>query len=553
MIVKDEEKNLPRALESARPWVDEVILVDTGSTDRTVQIAQEFKAKVFHHPWENDFSLHRNQALSYATGAWCLQLDADEEIDQETAPLLAKTIAAEGINAFYVELCNVFGEGKRNQAFQVRLFRNIPGIRYFQKVHNQIEVPGKIAKCGLRLIHHGYAGDRAEMEAKHGRREEMIRDWLGREPENWLPHYYLAQALMLKPGLVERAEGSGRRYNQEILNQAVVQARTALSLAKEQTAKSAHCSMIYVPLVQALAILGPPDEFLRHLEDWKAVDPENIDPYFFLVDHCYQNGDWPRLGANARKFCELHAGAADYLDKHPQVELNTIGLKYAVLVAWLVAAAHLGERQVALEVFRQILAGDQAEEVARVAVERVRKQGLEAMADELAQEAATANPQWEWPGGMPFEYAGESHEAAANPTQGAENEGSVSSADLLSRARDFSQGGHFDKAVSAYDRAFDQAPPGPKELCELAYAHAGAQRPEAAEQCYLRALDLDAREVGALFNLGVIQARQGKLSQAEESLERCLNLEPSLAQARELLHVIQKSGAHQDAPAGGVG
>ena len=80
MIVKNEEHFLPQALESIQPLVDEIIVVDTGSTDKTVQIAEMFGAKVYIHPWQNDFSLHRNQSIGYATGDWVLIIDADEKI-----------------------------------------------------------------------------------------------------------------------------------------------------------------------------------------------------------------------------------------------------------------------------------------------------------------------------------------------------------------------------------------------------------------------------------------------------------------------------------------
>ena len=81
MIAKNEERVLARCLASVRAIVDEIILVDTGSTDRTVEIAESFGARVYHAPWENDFSKVRNVSLSYATKDWILVLDADEEID----------------------------------------------------------------------------------------------------------------------------------------------------------------------------------------------------------------------------------------------------------------------------------------------------------------------------------------------------------------------------------------------------------------------------------------------------------------------------------------
>jgi cellulose synthase/poly-beta-1,6-N-acetylglucosamine synthase-like glycosyltransferase len=70
MMVKNEEKFLPQCLDSVRNYVDEIIIVDTGSTDRTVEIAEKYTDKIYFHPWEEDFSKHRNQSISYATGDW---------------------------------------------------------------------------------------------------------------------------------------------------------------------------------------------------------------------------------------------------------------------------------------------------------------------------------------------------------------------------------------------------------------------------------------------------------------------------------------------------
>ena len=86
MIVKDEEEFLPGCLESVKEAVDEIIIVDTGSTDRTVEIAKSYGAKVYFHPWENDFSKARNYSISYATGDWIMYLDADEELFKEDIP-----------------------------------------------------------------------------------------------------------------------------------------------------------------------------------------------------------------------------------------------------------------------------------------------------------------------------------------------------------------------------------------------------------------------------------------------------------------------------------
>ena len=81
MIVRDEEVNLRRAIESVRDFASEVIVVDTGSRDRTVEIARSLGAKVSTHVWQEDFSLARNVAIEAASGDWILSLDADEWLD----------------------------------------------------------------------------------------------------------------------------------------------------------------------------------------------------------------------------------------------------------------------------------------------------------------------------------------------------------------------------------------------------------------------------------------------------------------------------------------
>ena len=80
MIVKNEKNYLSRCFNSGKNFVDEMIIVDTGSTDRTPEIAESYCARVYHHPSENNFSRHRTQSFSYSGADWILQLDADEKL-----------------------------------------------------------------------------------------------------------------------------------------------------------------------------------------------------------------------------------------------------------------------------------------------------------------------------------------------------------------------------------------------------------------------------------------------------------------------------------------
>ena len=81
MIVKNEEENLPNALNSVKDVVDEIIIVDTGSTDNTIEIAKSFGAKVYYYEWNDDFASARNEALKHATCEWILSMDADDEMN----------------------------------------------------------------------------------------------------------------------------------------------------------------------------------------------------------------------------------------------------------------------------------------------------------------------------------------------------------------------------------------------------------------------------------------------------------------------------------------
>ena len=89
MIVRDNAKTLPACLESIRPWVDEMIVVDTGSVDETPRVVESFGGKLFHFPWCDDFSAARNESLRHATGDWLFWMDSDDTIPPECGRGLA--------------------------------------------------------------------------------------------------------------------------------------------------------------------------------------------------------------------------------------------------------------------------------------------------------------------------------------------------------------------------------------------------------------------------------------------------------------------------------
>jgi GT2 family glycosyltransferase/Flp pilus assembly protein TadD len=142
IIARNEEANLADCLRSAADLFDEVILLDTGSTDRTKEIAAEFGARVFDFAWCDSFSEARNECLRHATGDWIFWLDADDRLDEENRGKLADLLAGlNGDNAAYSMKCLCLPDpvhGTSTVVDHVRLFRNRSENRWEYRVHEQI-------------------------------------------------------------------------------------------------------------------------------------------------------------------------------------------------------------------------------------------------------------------------------------------------------------------------------------------------------------------------------------------------------------------------------
>lgn len=182
MIVKNEESVLDRCLSSVAHLVDEVIIVDTGSTDRTKEIASEYTSKVFDFDWVNDFSAARNYAAEQATGDWILVLDADEYIDEENYQEFINGIKEDNdkYDTYGVKILNftgLYGE-KLIQNYHDRLYKNNGQIAYYRAIHEQLKsidgksLNGSIAK--LLVFHSGYLNQTVAEKGKNERNKELI-------------------------------------------------------------------------------------------------------------------------------------------------------------------------------------------------------------------------------------------------------------------------------------------------------------------------------------------------------------------------------------------
>jgi glycosyltransferase involved in cell wall biosynthesis len=160
IITFNEEANLPRTLESVK-WADEIVVVDSGSTDRTVEIAKSFNAKVWVESWKG-FAAQKNLAIEKATGDWILSLDADEEVSEELKLQVENVICDEASrNGYWIPRRNLFlGRFIRHGGFypdaKLRFFRR--GTAQFESrlVHEDVKLNGVAGKLSSDLLHHAY-------------------------------------------------------------------------------------------------------------------------------------------------------------------------------------------------------------------------------------------------------------------------------------------------------------------------------------------------------------------------------------------------------------
>ncbi|WP_218081661.1 tetratricopeptide repeat protein [Anthocerotibacter panamensis] len=166
MIVKDEAVHLPRCLKSVQGLVDEMIILDTGSRDRTPELARDFGATVFSFPWQDDFAAARNAALTHVTGDWVLVLDADEVLVPEIIPLL-KDVICPADHVLVNLLRREIGAAQAPYSLVSRLFRRHPDLSFDRPYHAIVDERVAallrrephwqvVALPEVALIHEGY-------------------------------------------------------------------------------------------------------------------------------------------------------------------------------------------------------------------------------------------------------------------------------------------------------------------------------------------------------------------------------------------------------------
>jgi glycosyltransferase involved in cell wall biosynthesis/Flp pilus assembly protein TadD len=280
MIVRNEEKNLPECLGSAYDLVDEVIVVDTGSSDKTKEIAEQFGAQVFDFPWCDDFAAARNESLRHATREWIFWMDADDRLDHDNRLKLRelfKSLPDENVG--FVMKCLCLPDqthGIATEVDHVRLFRNLPNIRWRYRVHEQIllgirQSGGEIRWSDVAVHHTGY------------------QDPSRRQPKLQRDLRLLTLDHAATPGEPFILFNLGWTYFE------LQQFKDAIHYLEDSLAQSAPgdsiVRKIFALLVQSHRNLNQPDNALSRCREGRLLFPEDVELLFHEGLLLFQKGD----------------------------------------------------------------------------------------------------------------------------------------------------------------------------------------------------------------------------------------------------------------------
>jgi glycosyltransferase involved in cell wall biosynthesis len=267
VIARNEARCIARCLTSARPHVDAMIVLDTGSTDDTVAIAEACGATVHHFDWCDDFSAARNAALDHSDADWNLILDADDWVEGDAGALGPQTLPAAPAPARFVGCVRIINRASADQPVTRKFIpRLLPrGVRYEGRIHEQPVSPLPMVLLPLKLRHDGF--EEAQLMRKAGRNEAILRAELDANPDDSYLWYQLGREHLVRGQHEDAAD--------------------ALFMAhRTSTQDTAYRHGVVVALVQALKRAERFDEG-RAFIDAEHANWQRSPDFFFAVADLY--------------------------------------------------------------------------------------------------------------------------------------------------------------------------------------------------------------------------------------------------------------------------
>lgn len=304
MIVKNEDTFLEKCLSSVQNFVNEIIIVDTGSTDQTIEIAKQFHAKIYHYQWDNHFANARNRGLTKATGEWILWLDADECLDVKDPEKHKIAIKKKTANILSLPITNLIGNhvSDSNQAtythYQPRLFRNHRGIRFIHRIHETLDGDTKQMTAdtlNLPILHYGYIREVTIQKNKSSRNKKLLELERSKSQHSPWIEYHLASEYY-----------RNREYNQAIkyVNQSILN-----FLLTGQKPPSVLYKLKYDMLIQTNSL----DQALPGIEKALLLYPDYVDLHFYKGLILFQQANFQAAKDCFEKCLELGENHPDHL------------------------------------------------------------------------------------------------------------------------------------------------------------------------------------------------------------------------------------------------
>ena len=204
MIVKNEERSLSRCLDSIKDIADEIIIVDTGSTDKTIEIAESFNARIYHFDWINDFSAARNESIKYANYNWIFLIDADEVLEKDSKnEIQSLEKNHKHPSLLQVRIVSETSDQNFNESKVARIFSNGYNLKFKNNIHEQINEDLINPKNSLNkvrtniiLSHDGYNINVIDQKNKQDRNIPLLKKMMQKEKEFYYWPYTLAISYM---------------------------------------------------------------------------------------------------------------------------------------------------------------------------------------------------------------------------------------------------------------------------------------------------------------------------------------------------------------------
>lgn len=202
MIVKNEAENLAACLASVGDLADEIIIVDTGSTDNTVEIARSWATQFKHFTWIDDFAAARNESIKEAQGDWIFWMDADDRLSPDNVARLKQAAASGRADAYYCYVVSQFqnDQGAQDRIEHLRLFRNQRGVQFEFPLHEDAAPTAHrlgltLARTNIVVNHTGYTVDPQTLQVKARRNLQIIQAAHRQAPDNLYWRFHLGVTL----------------------------------------------------------------------------------------------------------------------------------------------------------------------------------------------------------------------------------------------------------------------------------------------------------------------------------------------------------------------